>query len=158
MNRDSRTPLDLASKELKDAIMQTLSFNTKKTVCVIGNACSGKSTLIASLQNENAKLLKKLRHRLFGVKNISERTAGIEPVSLSSKRYGDTLFLDFAGQHEYHGPHEMFLESISSKSRCTVTIIMVVKVTDEESAISQQLNRWLHPVSKMGTPPPIQFE
>ena len=151
VNRDSRTPLDLASKELKDAINQTLSFNTKKTVCVIGNAYSGKSTLIASLQNENAKLLKKLRHRLFGVKNISERTAGIEPVSLSSKRYGDTVFLDFAGQHEYHGPHEMFLESISSKSRCVVTIIMVVKVTDEESAISQQLDRWLHPVSKMAT-------
>ena len=150
-NRDSRTPLDLATKEFKDAIIQTLSFNTKKTVCVIGNACSGKSTLIASLQNENAKLLKKLRHRLFGVKNISERTAGIEPVSLSSKRYGDTVFLDFAGQHEYHGPHEMFLESISSKSRCTVTIVMVVKVTEEEPAISQQLDRWLHPVSKMAT-------
>ena len=151
VNRDSHTPLDLASKELKDAINQTLSFYTKKTVCVIGNACSGKSTLIASLQNENAKLFKKLCHRLFGVKNISERTAGIEPVSLSSKRYGDTVFLDFAGQHEYHGPHEMFLESISSKSKCVVTIIMVVKVTDEEYTISQQLDRWLHPVSKIGT-------
>ena len=151
VDRDSRTPLDLASKELKDAIIQTLSFNTKKTVCVIGNACSGKSTLIASLQNENAQLLEKVYNWLFGVKNINERTAGIEPVSLNSKRYGDTVFLDFAGQHEYHGPHEMFLESISSKSRCTVTIIMVVKVTDEESAICQQLNRWLHPVSKMAT-------
>ena len=150
-NRDSCTPLNLASKELKDAITQTLSFNTKKTVCVIGNACSGKSTLIASLQNENAKLLKKLRHRLFGVKNIRERTAGIEPISLSSKRYGDTVFLDFAGQHEYHGPHEMFLESISSESRCTVTIIMTVKVTDEEPGIFQQLDRWLIPVSKMAT-------
>ena len=148
-NRDSRAPLDLASKELKDAIIQTLSFNTKKTVCVIGNAYSGKSTLIASLQNENAKLLEKVYHWLFGIKNISERTAGIEPVSLSSNRYGDTVFLDFAGQHEYHGPHEMFLESISSKSRCVVTIIMVVKVTDEEPTISQQLDRWLHPVSKM---------
>ena len=148
-NRYTTTPLFLASKELKDAITQTLSFNTKKTICVIGNACSGKSTLIASLQNENAKLLDKVYHWLFGVKNISERTAGIEPVSLSSTRYGDTVFLDFAGQHEYHGPHEMFLESISSKSRCTVTIIMVVKVTEEESAISQQLDRWLHPVSKM---------
>ena len=151
VDRDFRTPLDLASKELKDAINQTLSFNTKKTVCVIGNACSGKSTLIASLKNENAKWLDKVYHWLFGVKNISERTAGIEPVSLSSKRYGDTVFLDFAGQHEYHGPHEMFLESISSKSRCTVTIIMVVKVTDEESIISQQLDRWLHPVSKLAT-------
>ena len=151
VNTYSLTLLDLASKELKDAIVQTLSFNTKKTVCVIGNAYSGKSTLIASLQNENAKLLKKLRHRLFGVKNISERTAGIEPVSLSSKRYGETIFFDFAGQHEYHGPHEMFLDSISGKSRCTVTIIMVVKVTEGEYAISQQLDRWFHPVSKMAT-------
>ena len=150
-NYVSATPLDIASKGFKDAIMQTLSFNTKKTVCVIGNAYSGKSTLIASLQNENAKLLKKLRHRLFGVKNISERTAGIEPVSLSSKRYGDVVFLDFAGQHEYHGPHEMFLESILSKSRTTVTIIVVVKVTEKESVISEQLNRWLHPVSKMAS-------
>ena len=153
VNKASATPLDMASIEFKDAIIQTLSFNTKKTVCVIGNAYSGKSTLIASLQNENATLLKKLRHRLFGVKNISERTAGVEPVSLSSKRYGDVVFFDFAGQHEYHGPHEMFLESILSKSGSTVTIIVVVKVTEKESAISQQLDRWLYPVSKMASSP-----
>ena len=152
-NKASATPLDIASNEFKDAIMQTLSFNTKKTVCVIGNTYSGKSTLIASLQfeNENAKLLKKLRHRLFGVKNISERTAGIEPVSHSSKRYGDVVFVDFAGQHEYHGPHEIVLESIVSKSRSTVTIIVVVKVTEKESAISDQLDRWLHPVSNLAS-------
>ena len=148
-NKASATPLAVASREFKDAIMQTLSFNTKKTVCVIGNAYSGKSTLIASLQNENANLLTKFRHRLFGVKNISQRTAGIEQVSLSSKRYGDVVFFDFAGQHEYHGPHEMFLESILNKSRSTLTIIVVVKVTEEESAISQQLDQWLHIASKM---------
>ena len=148
-NKASATPLAVASIEFKDAVMQTLSFNTKKTVCVIGNAYSGKSTLIASLQNENANLLTKLRHRLFGVKNISQRTAGIEQVSLSSKRYGDVVFFDFAGQHEYHGPHEMFLESILSKSKSTLTIIVVVNVTEEESAISQQLDQWLHIASKM---------
>ena len=149
VNRASATPLDIASKGFKDAIMQTLSFNTKKTVCVIGNAYSGKSTLIASLRNENASFWKKAYHWLFGVKNISERTAGIEPVSLSSKRYGDVGFFDFAGQHEYHGPHEMFLESMLSKSRSTVTIIVVVKVTEKESTIFEQLDRWLHPVSKI---------
>ena len=146
-----RRALDIASTEFEDAVMQTLSFNTRKMVCVIGNTYSGKSTLIASLKNENAKLSKKIRHRLFGVKNISERTAGIEPVSLSSKRYGDMVFLDFAGQHEYHGPHEMFLESILSKSRSTMTIILVVKVTEKEPAISEQLNRWLYPVSKLAS-------
>ena len=148
-NKASATPLAMASREFKDAVMQTLSFNTKKTVCVIGNAYSGKSTLIASLQNENANLLKKFRHRLFGVKNISQRTAGIEQVSLSSKRYGDVVFFDFAGQHEYHGPHEMFLESILSKSRSTLTIIVVVNVTETESSISQQLDQWLHIASIM---------
>ena len=148
-NKASATPLAVASREFKDAVMQTLSFNTKKTVCFIGNAYSGKSTLIASLQNESANLLTKICHRLFGVKNISQRTAGIEQVSLSSKRYGDVVFFDFAGQHEYHGPHEMFLESILSKSRSTLTIIVVVNVTEEESAISQQLDQWLHIAFKM---------
>ena len=150
-NKHSIAALDSATSVFKGAIMQTLSFHTKKTVCVVGKTCSGKSTLIASLKNENVNLLKKLRHRLFGVKNISTRTAGIEPVSLSSKRYGDVVFLDFSGQHKYHGPHEMFLESILSKSRSTVTIIVVVKVTEEESTISQQLHQWLYPVSKMAS-------
>ena len=149
VNNTSSLPLDLGDKNFKDIIIQTLLFNVKKMVCVMGHAHSGKSTLIASLNNENARLLSKIRHRLFGVKNISQRTAGIEPVSLSSKRYGNTMFLDFAGQQEYHGPHEMFLESIISKSQCTVTIIVVVKVTDDESTISQQLDRWLYPVSEI---------
>ena len=148
-NKASATFLAVASRKFKDAVMQTLSFNTQKTVCVIGNAYSGKSTLIASLQNKNANFWKKPYHRLFRVKNITTRTTGIEPVSLNSKRYGDVVFFDFAGQHECHGPHEMFLESILSKSRSTLTIIVVVKVTEKESAIFQQLDQWLHIASKM---------
>ena len=151
VNEASQTPLDLSSNEFKDAILHTLSFQTKKTVCVIGNAMSGKSTLIASLQNENASFLKKICNWLFGVWDISERTAGIEPVSLRSKRYGDVMFFDFAGQHEYHGPHEIFLESILTEGLSTVTIIVVVKATEEESAICHQLNRWLHPFMKMSS-------
>ena len=151
VNKASQTPLDLSSTEFKDAILQTLSFQTKKTVCVIGNAMSGKSTLIASLKNENAWFWTRFRNRVFGIQDISERTAGIEPVPLRSKRYGDVMFFDFAGQHEYHGPHEMFLESIISKGFSTVTIIMVVKATEEESAICHQLNRWVHPFAKMSS-------
>ena len=149
VNKASQTPLDLSSREFKEAVLQTLSFQAKKAVCVIGNAMSGKSTLLASLQNENASFVKKIRNRLFGVRSNTKRTAGIEPVSLSSKRYGDVMFYDFAGQHEYHGPHEMFLESILSKNLSTVTIIVVVKATENESDISHQLNRWLHPFSKI---------
>ena len=144
-----RTPMNFASKEFKAAVNHALSFRSKKTICIIGNACSGKSTLIASLQNENAPFIKKVFNRTFGVKDIRQRTTGIEPVSLSSKKYGNVTMFDFAGQHEYHGPHEMFLKSILTKTGSTVTIILVVKVSEEESVISKQLFRWLTPISKM---------
>ena len=148
-NDISQKPLDLASGSFIEAIQQTLSFTARKTVCIIGNACSGKSTIIASLQNENAPIFKKIFHWFRGVDDISQRTAGIDPVLIESQNYGNTIFFDFAGQDEYHGPHEMFLQSILSKSRSTVTIIVVVKVTEEEAVISQQLHRWLYPLSTM---------
>ena len=146
-----KLPLDNSSAEFKAAVEDALSFRSKKTICVIGNACSGKSTLIASLQNEKASFLKKVSNRIFGVKDIRQRTAGIEPVSLSSKRYGNVVMFDFAGQHEYHGPHEMLLESMLTKSGSTMTAIFVVKVTEEATVISQQLYRWLTPISKMSS-------
>ena len=148
-NKSSQKPLDRASGSFMEAIQQTLSFTARKTVCIIGNACSGKSTIIASLQNENAPIHKKIVHWFHGVDDISQRTAGIVPVLIESQNYGNTIFFDFAGQNEYHGPHEMFLKSILSKSRSTVTIIVVVKVTEEEAVISQQLHRWLYPLSTM---------
>ena len=148
-NNSSQKPLDLASSSFIEAIQQTLAFTARKIVCIIGNACSGKSTIIASLQNENAPIYKKIVHWFRGVDDISQRTAGIDPVLIESRNYGNTIFFDFAGQNEYHGPHEMFLQSILSKSRSTVTIVVVVKVTEEEAVISQQLHRWLYPLSTM---------
>ena len=148
-NKSSQKPLDLASKGFIEAIKQTLSFTGRKTVCIIGNACSGKSTIIASQQNENALIYKKIVHWFHGVDDISQHTAGINPVLIGSQNYGNIIFFDFAGQNEYHGPHEMFLQSILSKSRSTVTIIVVVKVTEEEAVISQQLHHWLYPLSTM---------
>ena len=145
------TPLGYSSGKFRAAVEEALSFRSKKTICVIGNACSGKSTLIASLQNEKASLFKKISNRMFGVKDIRQRTAGIEPVSLSSEKYGNVVMFDFAGQHEYHGPHEMLLESMLTKSGSTVTAILVVKVTEEATVISQQLYRWLSPISKMSS-------
>jgi ankyrin repeat protein len=140
LNKDLLTPIKMASKEFQKAVLYTTSFNAKKAICVIGNASSGKSTLITALQNEKAPYLTQWYNWTFGVKKIQQRTAGIEPVEVKSERYGHVIFFDFAGQHEYHGPHEMFLESILNKSRSSVTIIVVVKVTEEESVILEQLD------------------
>ena len=144
------TPLDFASDDFKAAILHTRSFRSKKTICVVGNTRSGKSTLIASLQNKKAQLLTRISDRIFGVTKIRERTEGIKPICLTSEKHGDTMVFDFAGQPEYEGPHEVFLESIL-KIRSSVTIIFVVNVTEEESAISQYLYRWLTLISKMCT-------
>ena len=157
-NTQSNSPFDLASVDFKAAIQQALSFTTRKTICIIGNAAGGKSTLIAALQAENNTFLGKMVNRFKKVSDHRRRTAGIETIHHCSKRYGDVLFFDFAGQHEYHGPHQMFLESLLTKPGVSVTLLLVVKVTEEEETISHQLHRWLTPVVLMApaaTPPQV---
>ena len=151
-NNLSQTPFDLANAEFKEAIKQALSFTTRKALCIIGNAESGKSTLIASLQAESNSFLGKIFNRFRRVNDCRQRTAGIETVPHCSQRYGEVLFFDFAGQHEYHGSHQMFLESLLSKPGVLMTLLLVVKTTEEEGAILHQLHRWLSPVALMATP------
>ena len=146
-----KTPLDLAKTEFKEAINQALSFTTRKALCIIGNAECGKSTLIAALQAESNSFLDKIINWFWRVSDHRQRTAGIDTISHSSQRYGEVVFFDFAGQHEYHGPHQMFLESLLSKPGISMTLLLVVKMTEEEEAILHQLHRWLSPVALMST-------
>ena len=151
-NDDSCTPLDVAqSAEFVEAIRQAASFTTRKTLCIIGNAESGKSTLIAALQAEKSSFFGKIFNRFRRVDDCRHRTAGIEPIQHYSQKYGEVLFFDFAGQHEYHGPHQMFLESLLSKPGVSMTLLLVVKATENEEAILHQLHRWLTPVALMAT-------
>ena len=151
-NKYSKSPLDLASRDFRQAIQQAQSFSTKRIVAVIGNAEHGKSTLIAALQAEGNSLLKKLTNRFTKVKDIRQRTAGIEAVQFSSQKYGETLFYDFAGQSDYHGPHQSFLEAILSRPGVSVSLLLLVKATDEEDAISRQVTQWLQPLSLTSAP------
>ena len=151
-NYSSQTPLDLASAEFKKAIKEALSFTTRKALCIIGNAESGKSTLIAALQAESNSFIGKMINRFRRVSDRRQRTAGIETVPHCSQKYGEVLFFDFAGQDDYHGPHQMFLESLLSKPGVSMTLLLVVKMTEKEDAILHQLHRWLSPVALMATP------
>ena len=151
-NNLAKTPLELAKIEFKEAIKQVLSFTTRKALCVIGNAKGGKSTLIASLQAESSSFLGKIFNRFRRLSDRRQRTAGIEIIPHCSQRYGEVLFFDFAGQQEYHGPHQMFLESLRSKPGVSMTLLLVVKMTEKEEAILHQLHRWLSPVALMTTP------
>ena len=126
-NKVSHTPLSITEPEFKDAIQQALSFTTRKTLCIVGNAESGKSTLIAALQAESTGWFGRTFNRFRRVSDHRNRTAGIETIPHCSQKYGEVLFFDFAGQHEYHGPHQMFLESLLSKPGVLMTLLLVVK-------------------------------
>ena len=150
-NNLSQIPLDIAKSDFQEAIKQTLSFTTRKTLCIIGNAEGGKSTLIASLQAESNSFLGRVFNRVRRVDDQRKRTAGIEIVPHSSQKYGQVVFFDFAGQDDYHGPHQMFMEALLSKPGVSMTLLLVIKVTEAEEAILHQLHRWLTPVALMST-------
>ena len=151
-NKKSKSPLDFALFRFRRAIQQAQSFSTKRIVVVIGNGEHGKSTLIAALQAEGNSLLKQFTNKFRKVQDIRQRTTGIEAVQFSSEKYGDTLFYDFAGQSNYHGPHQSFLEAMLNKRVVSVSLLLLVKATDEEDIITRQVTHWLQPLSLTSTP------
>ena len=151
-NRYFRTPLHICSQRFIAAVQQAQSHPPKQVIAVIGNTEYGKSTLIAALQSESRSLLQYLVCMLSQVYNITKRTAGIETVPFSSAKYGEVLFYDFAGQSDYHGPHQPFLEAILSKPGVAVTVLLLVKVSEGRDVITQQLRRWLQPLALARTP------
>ena len=151
-NKKSQSPLDLASHDFQQAIQQAQSFSTKRIVAIIGNAEHGKSTLIAALQAEGNSLLKKFTNRFTKVQDIRKRTTGIEAVQFSSQKYGETLFYDFAGQSDYHGPHQSFLQAMLTRPGMSVSLLLLAKGTDEEDVITRQVTHWLQPLSLTSAP------
>ena len=143
------SPSDIGSNRLNDEMKKTLSFAAKRTIAVIGHAESGKSTLIAALVAESKNWWMKVINRFWKVHDIRQRTAGIEPIKFSSQKYGETLFYDFAGQSQYHGPHQSFLEAMMNKPEVSVTLLLLVKATDAEDTIKQQFHKWLQPLAQM---------
>ena len=126
----SKTPLDVTySSEFREAIKEADSFTTRKIVCIIGNEKGGNSTLIAALQAESSSIFGRVINRLKKVDDHLKRTTGIDTIPYGSQKYGEVLFFDFAGQHEYHGPHQVFLESLLSKPGVSMTLLLVVKAT-----------------------------
>ena len=151
-NRYFRTPLHICSRRFRAAVQQAQSHPPKHVIVVIGNTEYGKSTLVAALQSESRSIFQSLVYMFAQVYNITQRTAGIETVPFSSAKYGEVLFYDFAGQSDYHGPHQPFLEAMQSKPGVTVTVLLLVKVSEGRYVITQQLIRWLQPLALARTP------
>ena len=139
--------LEYGTSTFQEEVKKALSFTTRRVIAVIGNSECGKSTLVAALERTSNTLWKKAINRFRKVQDIRRRTAGIEAVPLSNQRYGEALFYDFAGQSQYHSQHQSFLEAMVSKPEVSVTLLLLVKATEEEDVITQQLYHWLQPLT-----------
>ena len=131
-NRFRRNPLEIGRHIFVDEVQKVLSLTTKRVIAVIGNTECGKSTLVTALERTSDILWKKAVNHFKKVHDIRQRTAGIEVVQVSNPKYGEALFYDFAGQSQYHGPHQSFLEAMLSKPEISVTLLLLVKATEEE--------------------------
>ena len=148
------TPSHICSHRFRDAVERAHSSSPKRVIAVIGNGEYGKSTLIAALQSESRTYFQRFVYKFARVHNITQRTTGIEAVPFSSAKHEEILFYDFAGQSDYHGPHQPFLEAMLSKPGRPLILLLLVKATEGQDVIKQQLIRWLQPIALACAPAP----
>ena len=146
-----RNPLQIGPESFVNKAQMVLSFTARKVIVVIGNSECGKSTLVAALEHTSNSLWKRVLN-YFKKVHVRQRKGGIEVVTLSNQKYGEALIYDFAGPSQYHSPHQSFLEAMLSRQGVAVTLLLVVKATEEEDTITQQLHRWLQPVAQKSAP------
>ena len=142
-----RTPSHVCFHRFRAAVQHSLYSSSKRVIVMMGSSKYGKSTLIAALQSESRTLFQSLVYKFGRVNSVTKQTAGIKAVPFLSAKYGKVLFYDFAGRSDYHVPHQPFLEAMLSKPGVSVTLLLLVKVTEKEDVIRQQLIRWLQPVA-----------
>ena len=110
---------------------------TPFNVLVLGNASTGKTTLIESLKAEGELVVQDT--------SPDAHTAGIIPNHFESKEYGLVTFYDFAGQHEYYASHEAVIQTIARST--PPAIILLVKISESEENIKQEILYWLSFIS-----------
>ena len=148
---DGQTPLDLV-QHCSAAVRELVKIGANATskppqppvkVFIAGNPSAGKSSLTMALQTETSALGTALASitgpRL--VSDVEQKTAGIVPCRFTSKKFGNVIFYDFAGQQEYHASHAALLQNSISSS--APLFIIVVDLRDSEEDIKKKLVYWI---------------
>ena len=127
-------------KELQLLSSKKYSGKQKLTrVFVVGNAMSGKSTLIESLKREGF-------FNSFG--QVTEsivplHTSGIVPSVHNSKTIGRVLFYDFAGDQEYYSSHSAIIANVMQSKVGTNVFLIVIDFSKDINKVQEEIGYWL---------------
>ena len=128
-------------------------------IFVLGNHAAGKSTLVKVIENEITSFFGSFAGQW---RNISESavvplTAGIIPVSIESRRLGQIVIYDMAGQYQYYSSHAALLRNLVSSS--AGMFLVIVSLNQAKEQIIRQLRYWNSFVdnccSSAGRPPTV---
>ena len=142
----SRTPLDIASVEFYEAVQQRIIQSLKPVVVLAGSADNDASTLIRALQDEN----RKMAQQFVKLPQVATDLGCIEPDQLSEQM--EAQFYNIAECSKLVSNNESFLNTLLSKPGVPVTLLLQVKVTEEEDTIKKKLLHWLQPRTAMSAP------
>ena len=146
-NNVGKTPLNYTTDyELIREISVITQSKTKHAIqnyiklFVIGNASTGKSTLVEAICQEAHVLWRLIPSPLRRVRNVPSQTAGIIPTTLRSKKFGNTILYDLAGQHEYYSSHAAVIESTEQSSPSA--FFVVIDLSEENDKIARRVKYW----------------
>ena len=111
-------------------------------IFVLGNHAAGKSTLVKVIENEITSFFGSFagQWRNISKDDVEPLTAGIIPVSVESRRLGQIVIYDMAGQYQYYSSHAALLGNLVSFSASM--FLVVVSLNQSKECIVRQLQYW----------------
>ena len=111
-------------------------------IFVLGNPSTGKSTLVKVIENQITSFLGSFggQWRNISQSAVVPLTAGIIPVSIKSRRLGQIVIYDMAGQYQYYSSHAALLRSLVSSSSTMFLVVVNLKLGKEE--LIRELQYW----------------
>ena len=144
-NDEELTPVEISTspevRELLDRYCEgKYPLESVVKVFVFGDPLAGKSSLSKAIQT-NSGFLNSLIGQFQRVKGTRQQTAGIDSFTYSSKKFGNVVIYDFAGQREFYTSHAAFLQN--SSSNIAGIYLLVVNISQCEDDISKSLQYWV---------------
>ena len=162
VNNAGQTPVELTTNyQLIRDITYFTECKTKHAIQTyikiffIGNPSTGKSTLVEAICRQASKWWKLLPSPLRRVRNVPTHTAGIIPITFRSKKFGNTVLYDMAGQYEYYSSHAAVIQSTILCS--PPAFIVFVNLSESEGQIIDKVKYWwsfLNNVAAQAIAPP----